>query len=95
MAEAIASVTRQVPATARSVVAVAATRDPDALACRGGDLIVLVAFSPDGFVGQDLRLGPPTWAVTLNRVGAASTVEPWRGSTLPPAFGALLREAGF
>jgi hypothetical protein len=94
-ADAIARVTSQVPDSARSSVAVAAIRDPEAILRRGGDLVVLVSFAPDGFAGQDLWFSPPTWAVTLGGVGSAPTVEPWRETTLPVAFLTLLRQSGF
>jgi hypothetical protein len=93
-ADAVAAVTHQIPVTARASVAVVAPREADALVRRGGDLVLLVAFSRDAFVGQDLWLGTPTWVVTMGAPGGAPSVEPWRETRLPAGFVTLLRSAG-
>jgi hypothetical protein len=91
-ATAIAVVIDQVPGAARSAVVVVATRDPERLSQRGGDMVVLVAF--ERWDDSDLWFDPPTWVVTQGMLSDRWRVEPWTGSDLPAHFVALLRQAG-
>jgi hypothetical protein len=76
-------------------IAFAATRDPNALSHRGGDLVVLVAFArSDQSDLSDLWFNPPTWVVTQPMLTSAWRVEPRRDGNLPAHFLALLGHAG-
>jgi hypothetical protein len=90
--DAIARVVRQVREMAASPVAVADVEDQGATTRRGGDLVVLVSFQPVG--SGDLFMNPPTWVVTIRTLGKGTTIEPWRGGTLPAHYVVLLRQAG-
>jgi hypothetical protein len=85
-------VTRQVPAMARSPIAVTATFDRDRPSQRGGDLVVLVAFA--AFDLTDYGFSPPTWVVTQPMLSSEWRVEPWRAGPLPAHFTTLLNVAG-
>jgi len=85
---AVQAVIARVPDAAASPIAVVATLEPDALARRGGDLTLVVAFQrlPDADVWMD----PPTWIVTRTFSTQDWWIAPWRNRDLPAHFQRLL-----
>jgi hypothetical protein len=85
---AVQAVIARVPETATSPIAVVATLDPNALARRGGDLTLVVAFQrlPD----VDVWMDPPTWIVTRTFMTQDWWIAPWRNRDLPAHFQRLL-----
>jgi hypothetical protein len=85
---AVQAVIARVPETATSPIAVVATLDPNALARRGRDLTLVVAFQR--LPNVDVWMDPPTWLVTRTFSTQDWWIAPWRNRDLPAHFQRLL-----